>query len=166
MFDAPLIPCRLLHNGNAIAKATLPQAHRVCGRCDQNLRQLPILQPQRHALLSVCWGAGSFLCTEAQRIQSEQVRVGEPNYTPWKKITHTHTPGGFFSSLFLIVCPLTSLTLVFVSSFLFLLFLMILLMVWTCFSSISAVTVFGGRRRSSFRLVLQHIITVVRPTSQ
>lgn len=50
-------PCRLLHNGNPFAEATLPQAHRVCGRRDQNLRKLPLLQPQRHALLSMCRGA-------------------------------------------------------------------------------------------------------------
>lgn len=72
------VPCRLFNNGNPFAKATLPQAHRVCGRRDQNLWQLPLLQPQRHAVLSVCGGARSLLCTEAQRFQSEQVRLGAP----------------------------------------------------------------------------------------
>lgn len=69
---------RLLHNGNSFAKATLPQADRVCGRRDQNLWQLPLLQPQWHALLSVRRGARSLLCAEAQGFQSEQVRSGDP----------------------------------------------------------------------------------------
>lgn len=66
-------PSRLLHDGNPSAEATLPQTHRVRGRRDQNLRQLPLLQSQRHAVLSVCRGAGSLLCAEAQRFQSQQV---------------------------------------------------------------------------------------------
>lgn len=74
VFHTFSLPCRLFHNGEPFAKATLPQAHRVCGRCDQNFWQLPLLQPQWHALLSVCRGAWRLLCTEAEMFQSEQVR--------------------------------------------------------------------------------------------
>lgn len=72
IFSVPF--SRLFHNGKPFAKTALPQAHRVCGRRDQNLWQLPLLQPQWHALLSVCRGAWRLLCTEAEMFQSEQVR--------------------------------------------------------------------------------------------
>lgn len=71
---ARLSPRRPLHHGGAAAEARVREADRVRGGHDQNLRQLPLLQPQRLALLPVCRGSGELLCPEAQRLQSQQVR--------------------------------------------------------------------------------------------
>ncbi|KAG5853753.1 hypothetical protein ANANG_G00029660 [Anguilla anguilla] len=61
------------YNGGQGPEAVLQQADRVRGGHDQNLRQLPLLQPQRLALLPVRRGARVLLCTEAQSFQSKQI---------------------------------------------------------------------------------------------
>lgn len=72
IFKSPFL--RPFYHGGEDTEAGVRQADRVCGGHDQNLRQLPLLQPQRLALLPVCRGSGDLLCPETQRLQSQQVR--------------------------------------------------------------------------------------------
>lgn len=62
-----------LHHGGEVAEARVREADGVRGGHDQNLRQLPLLQPQRLALLPVCRSSGELLCPKAERLQSQQI---------------------------------------------------------------------------------------------
>lgn len=65
---------RPFHHGGEVTEAWVREADRVRSGHDQNLRQLPLLQPQWLALLPVCRGSGELLCPETQKLQSQQVR--------------------------------------------------------------------------------------------